>query len=289
LKGNLAVIMTVYNEELGFIKLAVESTLEALEGFSLSKLFIFVDNKSDNLKQGVFDYLSSLNSKHSNLVVYFSNGNRGLALSLNYLVKEYCQKFDFIARMDADDICHKERFNLQYNEILSTGFDIVGSDAIKINESGDKIGIIKNQTFPKLYYGNEMVHPSMMFTKEAFDKLNGYRNYSAAQDYDYLCRARALNLKIKNISEALVSYRIRQGAIGQSRKKIQVMYKVAISSSFRRKKILDEELSLDFSSYKFFDYIESKRNESKIIYRILTLFSSLHIKNYYLNIAKRFI
>ncbi|WP_165725315.1 glycosyltransferase [Pseudoalteromonas sp. SA25] len=280
--------MTVYNEEIEHLQLALESTVDALANIESSNVFVYVDNKNENLDSELLSYLSFIDKFESKVNVYFSDMNIGLAKSLNYVINNFCKDFKLIARMDADDVCDIRRFDIQLNEIENTNVDILGSNAVKIDESNHVIGHIINKESPRFLYGNEMVHPSLIFKKEVFDELSGYRNYLAAQDYDFLCRAKSLNFVIVNLKEELINYRIRNGAIGQRRKKVQVMYKVGISKSFRNRTILTEELALNSSDYRIYDFIESRLKFNRLIYRFATVFSILHLKNYFLNFSKRY-
>lgn len=282
---NLAVIMTVYNEELDYLSLAIETTLTALDKIANSKLFIYVDNRNELLREHVVEYLSSLSK--DKVTVIFSNRNIGLADSLNYLIDKFCDEFKYVARMDADDICEENRFVEQLRVIVEENLDVVGTNAIKIDETNAVIGEINNRENPSFLYGNEMIHPSLLFRAKVLKSLSGYRSYSCAQDYDLLCRAKAMSFKIKNIEKHLLRYRIRSGAIGQRNKKEQLVYKLNISSSFRKGNILDETVAIG-CNYSFYDKVEEFRDSAPILYRFLSCFSRLHLNKYFLTIMKHY-
>lgn len=285
----LAVIMTVYNETLSHLESAIQSTLDSLSNVAGSKLIIYVDRENHLIHNAVLDYLNKINETVNEVDVVFSNKNIGLANSLNFAINEFCLDYEFVGRMDADDICMNNRFPVQINYIVNHNLDIVGCNGLKIDEEGRGIGIIINNENPDFRFGNCMIHPSLIFRSNIFKVIGGYRNYSAAQDYDFLCRAKSLGLNIRNIQQELIQYRIRDGAIGQTRKKLQVMYKVKISKSYRKGLILSDELTIKSDHYKFYDFIEANLKYNPLIYRFATLFSILHLNNYFLNLSKRFL
>ena len=88
----------------------------------------------------------------------------------------------FIARMDSDDICYKDRFNMQVNYLISMpNVDVVGCQVIEIDHDG-----LNEQ---EIYYPTEhgemlrffekrspIAHPSAMFRSRYFEKIGrGYR------------------------------------------------------------------------------------------------------------------
>lgn len=283
--GKLAVVMTVYNEDINYLTLAIDSTLKALDKVNNAKLFIYVDNLDEKLSVDVRLYLESLKSPSVNVI--FSDDNIGLAMSLNYVIEKYCRDYDYIGRMDSDDICDQNRFCKQLEIIKRDDIDILGCNGVKIDEYGNIIGCITNNVTPNFRYGNEMIHPSLVFKRVVFQKLSGYRNYSCAQDYDFLCRAQAKNFKLKNMQDELIKYRIRSGSIGQRRKKEQLIYKIRISESFRKGNILTEVVNIS-GEYKFYDVVEAFKGKNTFLYRFLSLFSVLHVKKYVMILVKRY-
>ncbi|MCV5497818.1 glycosyltransferase, partial [Escherichia coli] len=72
--------------------------------------------------------------------VVFFNENEGLAASLNKLIFGACNGYDFIARMDADDIVINGRFKKQL-EYLNKHSDVslVGGQAVVIDENDNVV------------------------------------------------------------------------------------------------------------------------------------------------------
>ncbi|URL02689.1 glycosyltransferase [Avibacterium sp. 20-126] len=107
--------------------------------------------------------------------------NSGLAYALSQGL-EHC-KYDYIARMDSDDISTPERFDKQLTFLhKNKDIDVVGSYLTEINENGD---IIKELVKYPLENGelreffskrDPLAHPTAFFRKSFFMKAGSYTN-----------------------------------------------------------------------------------------------------------------
>lgn len=66
---------------------------------------------------------------------------------MNFAIKQ--AKFDYIARMDADDIAERERISIQLKSLKDNKADIIGSNCILIDEEDNELGITNYPTDPK--------------------------------------------------------------------------------------------------------------------------------------------
>ena len=186
--NNIAVILPVYkNDKPKYLSLAVESIL--YQTFRNIHLYIGVDGPvGDDLKEK----LEVIDRQDRVSIVWFPE-NRGLARVLNDLL-DICfkEKYEYIARMDADDISVADRFEKQmaymekYPEI-----DVLGGAIKEIDEEGKYRG--KTIIYPEepeecrdfFSKRNPHAHPAVLFRKSFFEKLNGkkYRpEYRQNQD-----------------------------------------------------------------------------------------------------------
>ena len=104
----VAVIMSLYiSDVLTFVKMAVESIMT--QSFADFDFYIQYDGP---VQKDVDDYLSGLEDER--IHIYRRNENKGLAQSLNDLLAVVMPMgYEYIARMDADDISMPERFEKQ--------------------------------------------------------------------------------------------------------------------------------------------------------------------------------
>ena len=133
---SITVLMAVYNGE----RWLAESIQSVLEQTFTNFEFIIVNDGSNDCSLQIINQFSK---KDSRIRVY-NKKNSGLADSLNYGIAE--ARGEWIARIDADDICSLERLQKQIECVrLNTDLVLVGSGLVIIDENGI---IIKH--FPKV-------------------------------------------------------------------------------------------------------------------------------------------
>lgn len=120
--------------------------------------------------------------------------NRGIANALNTGLKTLKDRTDYnyIARLDAGDTCHVERFTKQV-QFLDSHKDIflLGSwcrfQNAKTSRGYDYITKTKHEDIIKeMHYKCSFIHPSVMFRKEVLTTIGFYpENYPDVEDYAY--------------------------------------------------------------------------------------------------------
>ncbi|TGE79853.1 glycosyl transferase [Pseudoalteromonas sp. KS88] len=206
----IAVLMSVYSgDKLHFIESAVQSILT--QSYSHFHFYIAVDGK---ISEEASAYLNNLNQMKQ-VSVFFYPENKGLATRLNQLLDHIADEgFTYVARMDADDISHTERFAKQINFINQHNLDVIGSNLIEIDENGaqlqEKKMFLTHQEIAKNIVKRCPVnHPTVMFRADLFSK--GIR-YNAkllnTQDYELWVRLIKMGYKFGNINESLLYFRV---------------------------------------------------------------------------------
>lgn len=129
---------------------------------------------------------------------------------------------ELIARVDADDISDRFRFEKQLSEFKADStIDIVGT---YIDEFEADVATTKAQRVVPSEH-NEIVkfaklrcpvnHPSVMFKKSAVVQAGNYQDFFHLEDYYLWIRMIMNNLKFKNIPEPLVYMRVGNGMYGR--------------------------------------------------------------------------
>ena len=188
MNSKVAVILPVYKkDEVEYMSKAIESIV--MQTYRDFHIYIGVDGPvGDDIKK----YINLIDEQNKVTVVWF-NENRGLACVLNDLL-DICFKggYEYIARMDADDISETTRFEMQLEFMDShPEIDVVGGAIDEIDEKGNSRN--KRIVYPetpeecRAFFAkrNPHAHPAVMFRKSFFDKLNGkkYRpEYRQNQD-----------------------------------------------------------------------------------------------------------
>jgi glycosyltransferase involved in cell wall biosynthesis len=124
--------------------------------------------------------------------------HEGLVAALNAGLA-HCQA-PLVARMDADDLCHPRRLELQV-EYLETHPQtwVVGSlvrifpratltPGMAVYEEWLNSLLEPEQMAREIFVESPLVHPSVVLRREALERLGGYRQAGWAEDYDLWLR-----------------------------------------------------------------------------------------------------
>lgn len=122
-----------------------------------------------------------------------------------------------IARLDADDVCEPQRLEAQVHEMRARpNLQVLGSTALEIDESGRvlrlrRVPVGSRLVTRTLRWRNALIHPSVMFRREAVSKIGGYNvSFKRGQDYELWLRIAAEG-ELDNLPEPLLRYRIHTG------------------------------------------------------------------------------
>ena len=166
---------------------------------------------------------------------------------------------EFIARMDADDVCLPNRFMKQVEFLRQNPkVGVVGSDYLWIDDEGrEKSG--KSWTPPTsheairclMYLRCPMCHPTVMMRTNVIAPLGWYESKTlqgrryVSEDLELWCRAIEIT-KFANIAEVLLKYRVHDDNVSLAGKGRQEhLISVALTIQRHAKDMLGLELSLD--------------------------------------------
>lgn len=229
----VSVIMSTYNEPISYIKCSVDSILNQ----TLNNIqFIIIVDKPD--RDSLIQLLDQYKAKDPRIVVLVNEKNEGLVYSLNKAITY--SEGDFIARMDADDISLPDRLEKELAYLLDNNYDLVASNIININEDGNIIS--GTTTFPTnnrdicyyYKYGTCLPHPTWLARRNVFIENNGYRNFKACEDYDFIARAIINGFTVGLVEDPLLYYRINTSGISQSNKAMQKVSFLYLSNLYKK-------------------------------------------------------
>ena len=229
--------MSIYNENEEELKKSIFSILN--QSYKNIDLIIVNDNPKSQINRSL---LASLND--SRVKIINNSDNLGIVGSLNKAL-EKCRG-SFVARMDADDISHLNRINIQLNYLKNNNLDLVGS-WIELIDNKDVI--FDKMVFPvsskfinaSMKYGGCVPHPTWLAKKEVFKNLKGYRTIPNCEDYDFLLRALKNGFKIGNVPLYLLKYRVRPNGISSKNKIQQIVLRRFLSKNFNNISDLSEQ------------------------------------------------
>lgn len=207
----VSVILPAYNCE-KYIGAAIQSVLQ--QTLSDFELIVVNDGSVDKTNEVI-------NSFRDKRIIYIKNSkNEGLIYSLNRAIN--LSQGKYIARMDADDICHRERLEKQKNYLdQHHEIAVIASTIEYINEHSEKTGewaldkktISGEQIKKMMLHQNCIAHPTVMIRSEILKKLK-YKPYQKnIEDYDLWLRILSRNYKIAKINEPLLEYRIHSNSV----------------------------------------------------------------------------
>jgi glycosyltransferase involved in cell wall biosynthesis len=250
----ISVLMSTYKEPISYVQKAVQSILN--QSYSNIEFIIIVD---DPQNEPVIKYLKTCEEKDERIRIYINDSNIGLVASLNKGLL-LC-KGEYIARMDADDISNPTRLENQLCYIKKKGYDLVGAQ-IETFTDERTIGTF---CFPEEYseckkalrYYTSIPHPAWLCKREIYEKLEGYRDIKACEDYDFLIRAVLAGFKFGNCPEKLLRYRRNMLSISNTNINAQKVIAKFLSQKFRHGKAVEME------EYK--EYIQSEKYERAVL------------------------
>jgi glycosyltransferase involved in cell wall biosynthesis len=246
--NQIAVLLTVYiNDDLGAFKVALDSLYkQTIESFDI---FVQEDGLVDvDIHEHLTQELNVGRIKHLGERVE----NKGFDYSLNELIdKVLMTEYEYIVRMDADDVSMPERLERQLdfmNENLD--IDVCGT---YIEEFGDDIEYTKVVTYPLTH--NAMLgffkkrvpiaHVSAFFRRRFFEKAGLYEVDGHFNNGDTLMwmKGFASGCRFANIGFIGVKVRVSQDFFGR-----RGGWKKTVSD-FKNRMTVNKNLHYGFSAY----------------------------------------
>ena len=240
----ISVIIPVYNSE-KYLFEALESIRK--QSFKDFECIIINDGSNDKSKDIINEFANS-----DNRFISVDSENQGTGKALNKGILK--ARSELIARMDADDISHPDRLKVQYKEFSKNDkLGVLGSNAIKINQEGFKVGKIRefksnNLCQLKVFFCLvPFVHPTTMIRKEVLKDIGFYPNLLRAQDY-ILWNKLYSKVHFRNLKLNLLQYRVHSNQITAQPKNYDIL-KTQYKIHFER--LVEYNINMDFNDFVF--------------------------------------
>ncbi|MDW3681300.1 glycosyltransferase [Cupriavidus sp. CV2] len=216
----ISVIMPVHNGG-RYLAEAIDSVLN--QSYTSFELIVVDDGSTDDTSEVLASY------RDSRLVVV-RREKLGLVNALNEGLK--LTRGDYIARMDADDICERTRLEVQADFLdQHPNIHVICTDITTIDMSGRAVGKETYRGLTSRALGNALlfrgkvkpvIHPSVMMRREVYQRVGGYRNFVGAEDSDYWLRC-VDHFEFARLDTPLLRYRINLDGISFKRTSQQVL------------------------------------------------------------------
>ncbi|MGQ7807084.1 glycosyltransferase [Hafnia alvei] len=210
-------------------KFSVLMSLYAKENInSLNECFKSLSEQSLLADEIICVYDGAISKELDDIVVLWSHvlnikiikleNNVGLGQALNEGLK-YCS-YDIIARMDTDDICCYNRFEMQIKKmIMDPKISVLGTDIIEFDN--DLVNVTGHRRVPKSYHDiisysrikNPFNHMTVVFRKKDILNVGGYQHHPYMEDYNLWLRVISAGLVVENLPEVLVYARVGKGML----------------------------------------------------------------------------
>lgn len=223
--AKISVLMGIYN-----CATTLEQAVQAIHNQTYSnwELILCDDGSSDD----TYNVAANLARNDSRIILIRNEKNCGLNLTLNRCLE--VATGEYVARMDGDDDCEKERFEKQLKFLEShPEFDIVSSSMIFFDENGvwGKNIVKEFPTAEDVVTGSPICHAPVMMRKCCMDAVGGYtvdQRMLRVEDVNLWIKLYAAGYRCYNIQEPL--YRMRNDKNALNRRK----YKYRINSTYVR-------------------------------------------------------
>jgi len=240
----LTVITSVYNVA-EYLRESLDSVFN--QSFQDFELILINDGSTDNTRTILLEY-----AKRKNVRLLENRYNEGIPTSRNRAL--LAARGEYVAIHDGDDISLPHRFSAEVDFLdRSPEVGFMGGHAVKISSTGEVIG---SMTYPppttahgimliNRYKLNPIIDPSCMFRRELVVKAGGYTmdpELRTALDFHLWCRLLCKGVKLGNIQEPLIKYRINPHGVTRTENDTMMQTTDSIWSSFRRRKFRDMEL-----------------------------------------------
>jgi len=214
----------------------LENSIKSIS-FSRSLTILIVDDGSDITLRPTSQWISQFEEEPGfPIKVLNLEQNKGIEAALNDGLSFILENMNprYIARLDAGDVCHPDRFDLQC-DFLDGNEDIflLGSWVEVADEEQRKLYTLRmplehKEIRKKMQIAVCFIHPSVMFRTSAFQTIAGYPNdFPAAEDYA-LFYDFVKEFKTANIGKTLVRIERRRSGISASNRRQQLLSRMKI-------------------------------------------------------------
>ena len=275
----VSVLMSTYKEPVVFIEKAVASILN--QTYPIFEFIIILDDPNNvELRKKLEKYAVN----NTSIRLLYNEQNLGLVGSLNRALKE-CHG-EYIARMDADDISHLNRIKTQVEFIENHSCDLIGAGYEMFTSENRKC---REYLFPRqhkqcinwLRKNTCVPHPLWFGKREVFIAMNGYREITTCEDFDFIIRAVLAGYQLGNCKEILLKYRYNPNSISRKRELEQSLVASFLAENFRKDRMVTiEEYQNYLCSDEFrneMQYGQMQAEKKKRYYEQKNLFVKLKI------------
>lgn len=205
----ISVVMPVCDPPLDFLDLAIRSVESQL--YPHWELLLIDDGST---KSEVIRHLEASAEKNKKIKVITRSTRGGIADASQDGVTH--SSGDYVALLDHDDALFPFSLGEVARALNSTPRpEIIYSDEVKINTSGEVVGVAEKEEWSPLYFRGFMYTGHLaVYARTLLEKISGFRSHtSGSQDYDLMLRASEKAEEVRYIPSKLYQWRIHSGSV----------------------------------------------------------------------------
>ncbi len=200
--ATLSVLIPVYNAA-PYLAETLDSVLQ--QSAQADQIVIVNDGSTDQSLELLTAY-----QQREERILLIDQPNGGVSQARNKGLSQCAG--DFVALVDADDICLPTRFQIQLNTLKYKGADICGSwmknfgSSNRLNKYPTRSDQLKWNYF---FFGRTIPNPSAMFRRSSIGATRYNENLAFGEDYAFFLASLISNpgIRLTNISKPLIRYR----------------------------------------------------------------------------------
>lgn len=220
-----SVLMSVYHKENPiFLRNAIES-VSIKQTIKPNEIVLIQDGP---LTDELYHVISYFKSELPYFKTYSMEKNSGLGKALEYGVTK-CT-YDWIARMDSDDISIPDRFEKQVEYLEQhENIDVLGSNITEFGENPEDVVSIKRMPNTHadiramLRRRTPICHVTAFIRKEKLLAAGGYQDLPYVEDYYLWARMFVNSSQFASVDESLVLVRVGNGMLARRGNKQQIL------------------------------------------------------------------
>jgi glycosyltransferase involved in cell wall biosynthesis len=202
----LSVLLPVHDAE-AHLRDAIASILG--QTFADFEVIVVDDGSTD----GSLEITRELGAEDRRLHVIPLEDRVGVAGALNEALSR--ASAPMVARMDADDVAHPERFAVQVAEmdrdpslgLLGAQIRVIGDDGAEEKMFPWVLPLTHDETVWRLLYGTPICHPTVLMRTEVLREVGGYDSAFANEDMELWTRM-AFVTRMRNLDAIVLDYRM---------------------------------------------------------------------------------
>ena len=260
-KKSLAVLIPVFNNQEGLL-----SSLDSLRGqIDFEHVFIVDDGSNPPI---------AISTSYPARLIKLEK-NQGIvgALNAGLSVILHEKNYEYIARLDAGDICHSQRLELQQDYLLKNPLvGVLGTFVNFVSQSGEVKFKLEPPTCDadirkSMFLNCVICHPTVMIRVDAIKSVCVYdKNFLYAEDYE-LFRRIMKKYQAANLPIHLVDSEINENGISISKRNLLLKSRMRVQRKYFEKKSIMawygviQTLILSVVSNKLLLWVKQKRGK----------------------------